>query len=77
MNGTKEMATLKDTIYQAGFELGLEKAQIPIGYELNKLKVVCPNDVFCTIPETTYGVQVASTEEDDEQNEDRLNSKPR
>ena len=43
---TAEMSKLKDIIYQPGFELGLEKAHVPINHKLNKIKVTCPSSVF-------------------------------
>lgn len=64
---TTEMKSLKDIIFQDGFEFGLDKAQVPIGHELNRLKVTCPCSVFRTTLETTYRMQVANTRGNAEQ----------
>lgn len=61
LSAIKEKATLNDTIYQANFDIGLEKAQISIGHELNKLKFIYPNVVFRVTLETTYRFQVVPT----------------
>lgn len=69
INATMEMATLKGIIYQVGFEFGLEKAQIPIGHELNKLKIISQMMTFGFTTETTVGVQMASAGENAERTE--------
>ena len=55
------MKNLKDVIYQDGFDHGLEKAQIPIGHELFRLRVNCPSEVFRVSVETADGIEVSAT----------------
>ncbi|KAM7462030.1 hypothetical protein LguiA_030151 [Lonicera macranthoides] len=62
---TAEMRKLNDIIYQVGFELGLEKAQIPISHEFNRLKVNCPNYVFRATVEMKDGIEVLASTGDD------------
>lgn len=57
---TAKMRKIKDIIYQLGFELGLERAQILYNHELNRLKVSCPNIVFHATVETKYGTEVVA-----------------
>lgn len=60
---TAEMKKVKNIIYQAGFEFGLENAQILIGHELKKMKVL-PSDVFCATVEITYETKVLASTDD-------------
>ena len=52
ISATVEMKRIKHFIYQVGFDYGLEKDQVPIGHELQKLKVFCPKSLFRATIET-------------------------
>ena len=54
------MRKIKDIIYQADFELGLERARVPIDHELNREKVICLNIVFRATVETKDGAEVVA-----------------
>lgn len=67
---TAKMRKIKNIIYQAGFEFGLEKAQVIINHKLNRLKVSCPNSVLQATVEIEDGAEVlASTDNVAEQTE--------
>lgn len=67
---TAKMRKIKNIIYQAGFEFGLEKAQVIINHKLNRLKVSFPNSVLQATVEIEDGAEVlASTDNVAEQTE--------
>ena len=69
---TREMRTLKDVICQAGIDHGLEKAQIPISYELFRLSMSCPSEVFRASAETTDMTKVTATRKVEDQGQQLL-----
>ena len=72
IEATGEMKKIKHFIYQASFDYGLEKAQVPAEHELQKLKVQCPNSLFRETVETEDQTELfASTNHVAEQSENQ------